>query len=112
MLRAKDIQQQFVREGAKRRLAELDAEREILLQILGGHDAPSPRRPGALKRLKKNRKQSPRHWTQTPEGRTRMSKLMKAKYASGWKARKNDVANPTAEQQYTSALPETDQSTH
>jgi hypothetical protein len=103
MLRAKDISDRFIREGAKRRLAELDAEREMLMQILNGTKP--------IKKAKR-RNQSPRHWTQTPAGRARMSKLMKDKYANGWKARKNDVANPTAEQQLTSALPESDQSTH
>lgn len=28
------------------------------------------------------------HWTQTPEGRERMSKTMKAKYAAGWVAQR------------------------
>jgi hypothetical protein len=109
MLRAKDITRQFAREGAKKRLAELDAERVILLQILGGHDLPSP------KPLKKKRTQSAKHWTRTPQGRAKMSRLMKAKYAAGWKAqmrRGHAGPQPTAEQQLTSALPETDQSTH
>ena len=109
MLRAKDYQDRFVREGAKRRLAELDAEREMLLQILngGGKSKPKPR-------AKVRKRQSKNHWTQTTEGRAKMSRMMKAKYAAGWKkqAKSQPISIPTAEQQLTSALPETDQSTH
>ena len=106
MLRAKDYQDRFVREGAKRRLAELDAERDVLMQILGGTKPKPKPRTRATKRQSKN------HWTQTPEGRAKMSRMMKAKYAAGWKKQAKPIAIPTAEQQITSALPETDQSTH
>lgn len=109
MLRAKQVEMSLLREGAKRRLAELNAEREVLLTILG-ENKPKP----------KKRTGKP-HWTRTAAGRAKMSQLMKDKYANGWKGHKKDAfdtipnandENPTAEQQITSALPETDGSTH
>ena len=109
MLRAKDYQERFVREGAKRRLAELEAEREMLLQIIGG-TKPKPK----VRAKAKKRGQSKHHWTQTAEGRAKMSRMMKAKYAAGWKKtpKAQPISIPTAEQQLDSALPDTDQSTH
>lgn len=63
--------------GAKLRLAELDKERDMLLDFIGYSSDLKDKVVAAVQKKKK-------HWTQTPEGKRKLSKIMKAKYKNGW----------------------------
>ncbi len=67
--------------GAKVRLDELNKERDTLLDFIG---YPEELKSQIAKKVVKKKKL---HWTQTPAGKRKMSKLMKAKYQNGWRGK-------------------------
>ena len=81
------IQQLLEKLEAKKRSIDL-----AISEIMQIQDGLSVRKKAAkiiesIKPRRKYRKFKKEHWTQTPEGKKKMSALMKAKYASGWKAK-------------------------
>jgi hypothetical protein len=102
-MNSNSLREKLIRIGAQARLSDLNKERQELFKILGLNDKgrvlvvpeqiiDSVKADKQVRELntkaaeiKANIKKV--HWTQTKAGRDRMSKIMKAKYASGWKSK-------------------------
>jgi hypothetical protein len=82
-----EMKEKLIKLGAQQRLSELNKERDVLLNLLGRSDDDQKKKDvlNSVKSVKKNKK----HWTKTPEGRAHMSRIMKAKYAAGWKSNRS-----------------------
>jgi spore cortex formation protein SpoVR/YcgB (stage V sporulation) len=99
-MNSNELKQELIKIGARARLSDLNKERQELFKILGYNDkgritikVDKPAAQEVLEAVKdiKEHNEKPTekkiHWTQTDAGRKKMSKLMKAKYAAGWKTR-------------------------
>jgi hypothetical protein len=81
-----EMKEKLIKLGAQQRLSDLNKEREVLLTLLGHGGTPlSKERSKAKEVLDSVKVVKKKHWTQTPAGRAKMSKIMKAKYDAGWK---------------------------
>ncbi len=83
----KEIKQELLKDGAVVRLQDLNKERELLLKIIGnGHNKAEKvlKAASSVRKLKKAANKGfsykGKHWTQTPEGRERLSKAMKKQW--------------------------------
>jgi hypothetical protein len=89
-LNVTQLREELIKLGAVQRLSDLNKEREVLLKLLGQEESREVKAKEIIKHVKSRKKYKlkKKHWTQTPEGKKKMSQIMLAKYANGWKGKK------------------------
>jgi len=87
-LNVTQLREELIKLGAVQRLSDLNKEREVLLKLLGQEESREVKAKEIIKHVKSHKKGKKLHWTQTPEGKKKMSQIMLAKYANGWKGKK------------------------
>lgn len=80
------LQKELLVLGATKRLEELNKERELLVKIINDNSAVpvvNLREPRECLMKQEKEKRKKLHWTQTPEGKRKMSRVQKKVWREG-----------------------------
>ena len=79
-----ELREELIRIGATQRLLELNQERDALLKFLNRKSSKSEK---ILTHVRKKYKRNGKHWTQKPENKEKLMRMIKANAAKAAKKR-------------------------